>query len=97
LDNVEQALADFRHGVSSGRVAHAYLLLGDPRGAAGELATRMLELLFCRADAPPCGGSCESCRQVRERRHADILWLEPESKSRQIRIEDIREKLIPRI
>lgn len=97
MDNVEQALADFRHGVSSGRVAHAYLLLGDPRGAARELAARMLELLFCRADAPPCGGACEACRQVRERRHADILWIEPESKSRQIRIEDIREKLIPRI
>ena len=45
-----------------------------PRGAGGEFAEGLLALPFGTADAE------------RLRQHADIRWIEPESKSRQIRI-----------
>lgn len=92
----ETARAGFRRAVASGRVAHAWLLAGDPRGAAGEWAGEMLQALFCRGRTPPCG-ACPACRRVVERSHADIVWIEPRSRARQIQIEQVREGVIPRV
>ena len=43
---VEQALALLRQSLAFGRLAHAYLIVGAPRGAAGVLAERVVELLY---------------------------------------------------
>ncbi len=93
---LDAALDGFRESLRRGRAAHAYLVLGHPRGAALRLSERMLQLLFCASATAPCG-ACPACRQVRERAHADALWVEPESKSRQIAIEVIREAVLPRL
>lgn len=74
--------------VSSGRVAHAYLLTG-PKGIGkttiGETFARML---FCTSSARrPCG-VCQSCIQFMSGNHPDFIQLIPKGKS--IKIDDIR-------
>jgi len=54
-------------------VAHAYLLQGAPHGAALRFTEKLLNLIY------------ENHPQVQTRTHPDIFWAEPESKSRQIR------------
>lgn len=75
---VDRALAHFRRAHGAQRLPHAVLVSGHPRGAGGDFAEGLLALAFPGKDA------------VQLRRHADVRWLEPESKSRQIRIEEIR-------
>lgn len=73
-----------------GRLAQAYVVAADPKGQGRTFAVRLLQLLFCQApDQRPCG-ECQPCRQTAQGTLADILWLEPQSASRQIVIEQIR-------
>lgn len=69
-------------GWNDGQLAHAYLLQGAPHGAALRFADKLLNLIF---DNHP---------QVATRAHPDIAWLEPQSKSRQIVIDQVRDDLI---
>lgn len=69
-------------GWSNGQLAHAYLLQGAPHGAALRFANKLLNLIF---DNHP---------QVATHAHPDIAWLEPQSKSRQILIDQVRDDLI---
>ncbi|MBI3986234.1 MAG: hypothetical protein HY343_04915 [Lentisphaerae bacterium] len=85
----DASLDDLKHGLQNGRLAHAYLLVGQPRGNAQALVERFLQLLYCRAsEAGPCG-SCPTCRQVRAHNWPDMLWIEPQKKSRTIQKEQI--------
>jgi DNA polymerase-3 subunit delta' len=63
----------------NGQLAHAYLLQGAPHGAALRFAENLLNLIF------------NSHPQVQTRAHPDIVWMEPQSKSRQIGIDEIRD------
>lgn len=93
---VEQALASLRQSLASGRLAHAYLIVGLPRGAAGVLAERVVALLYCTAPGErPCG-QCAKCRQIAAHAHPDVLWVEPQKKSRGIlmaQIEAVQEHI----
>ena len=81
---VEKALASLRQSLASGRLAHAYLIVGAPRGAAGALAAQVVALLYCTAPGErPCG-QCAQCRQIAAHAHPDVLWVEPQKKSRGI-------------
>jgi len=82
-----------KRAIDAGRPAQGYLIIGPVRGVAMDLAMRILQLLFCRAEEKPCG-TCEGCRHVAERMEADIHWIFPEKKSRIISADQIREKLI---
>lgn len=84
-----QALEWLRHGRAAGRLSHAYLVVGAPRGRALELAQALAQLVFCPHADPPCG-ECPACRRVRERTHPDVAWIEPQKKSREIDVEQIR-------
>lgn len=86
----DELVRAFRHGVDSGRVASAYLIIGAPRGEGLFLAQRILQMLYCAGPEKPCG-SCEGCRHVRERTHADVLWIEPQKKSQRILVDQVRE------
>lgn len=66
-------------GWRNGQLAHAYLLQGAPHGAALRFAEKLLNLIL--ANHP----------QVQTHTHPDIVWLEPQSKSRQIIIDEVRE------
>lgn len=61
------------------QLAHAYLLQGAPHGAALRFAENLLNLIF------------NNHPQVQSRAHPDIVWMEPQSKSRQIGIDEIRD------
>jgi len=88
--NVAKALASFESAVDGGRLAQAYLVVGSLRDEAVPFAQQALQRMFCRGAVPPCG-ECPACRQVVERRHTDIVWIEPEKKSRVVGIDRIRE------
>jgi DNA polymerase-3 subunit delta' len=75
-------------------LAHAHLVVGDPRGDAMEFAVKAGQLVLCGGAEPPCG-RCASCGLVAERKSPDIMWLEPERKSRIISVETVRGTVIP--
>ena len=93
---VDSAFELIRQAHRRSRLAHAYLIAGPTRGAAGELVTRVLQLLFCQAADAPCG-TCARCKQVQARTWADVFWLVPELKSRRISAEAMREKMLAEI
>ncbi len=76
---VDEAYSQIEKAVKAGRPAHAYLVVGNVRGMAGELAERVLHLLFGAGDL---------------RAHPDIHRLAPEKKSRIISVEAMHERLI---
>lgn len=92
LDALHDAFTALTEGWAEGRIAHGYLVAGSPRGDGGVLAKSLAQWLLCAAGegARPCG-VCRSCRLVEEKTHPDVFWLEPESKSRIIRAEPMRE------
>jgi DNA polymerase-3 subunit delta' len=90
---VDEALACLDGARQAGRLAQGYVVEGPLRGEGMELAVRLLSLLFCEMSetaGAPCG-HCRGCRQVTEHTHPDILWLEPQKKSRQISVDQIRD------
>jgi DNA polymerase-3 subunit delta' len=71
------------------------VVVGSPRGQGLQFAESFLKLLLCQTADKPCN-DCIACRQVESHKHVDTLWIEPQSKSRQIVTDDI-ELLIRRI
>ena len=88
VDLHTEAWEGIRKGCESERLAHAYVIVGSPRGQGLQFAQAFLKLLFCRAANKPCN-ECVACRQVENHKHVDTLWIEPQSKARQIVTNDI--------
>lgn len=74
-----------RRSFEAGRLAHAYTVVGSPRGHAAVFADSVLKLIL-GADAP----DSPVARRIEQRAHPDVVWVEPQSKSRQIRVDEIR-------
>ncbi|MDF7826046.1 hypothetical protein P4B35_18595 [Pontiellaceae bacterium B12227] len=89
VDMHAEAWDGIKNGFQSGRLAHAYTIVGSPRGNALHFAESFLKLLFCERAEKPCN-ECTGCRQVEAHKHVDTLWIEPQSKSRQILADDVR-------
>ena len=88
--NLQEEIEHFCRCLEIGRVAHAYIVVGAPRGAGKTFSDAALCAMFCSQDKRPCG-ECRGCRQVSGRTHPDVLWVEPQKKSRIISIEQIRD------
>ncbi len=95
------AVGRIRRRLESDTMAHAWLLLGEDSGSLEQLATAVAMALQCEdppgrspggAGADFCG-RCRSCLQVAARRQADVLRVAPQSKSRVVTIDQIREVL----
>lgn len=86
---IGDARENLRHAFATGRVAHAYLFAGSPRGAAAELAVFTMQLLACGEKNAPCG-ACDTCRQIAARTWCDAFWLSPMKKSRIISVNQMR-------
>lgn len=86
---IEEAKANLKHAVETDRIAHAYLLVGSPRGAAAELAIYIMQLLACKEPNGPCG-TCDTCRQIKDKIWCDAFWLSPIKKSRVISVDQMR-------
>lgn len=85
MSRTEKAWENLTHSLDEGRLAHAYILEGDPRAAGRAFTMRLLHRLFPDAGARLEAGS-----------HPDVLWVEPQSKSRQIVVKQI-DAIIERI
>ncbi len=88
-DQYAEAWEGIRSSFESDRLAHAYVIVGAPRGNALEFAESFLSLLFCSGAEKPCN-ECVGCQQVQAHKHVDTLWIEPQSKSRQIKADEVR-------
>ncbi len=78
-----------------GRLAHAYIVVGAPRGDAMRFAEWVGQLVLCEDPVHgPCG-RCRNCVAVAEHKMVDAKWLEPEKKSRVFSVDAIRDEVIP--
>lgn len=80
---VAEAIEKFEGAVAAGRGNVGWLVCGNLRGSCDEFAKRALAILF---------PGCEE--QIAAGNHPDILHLAPEGKSRTIKVESMREKII---
>ncbi len=82
-----------------GRLAHAYLFDGSDLSQLEAVACTLAKALNC--EKPPRVGQtglpldscdeCLSCKKIQNCNHPDVTWVRPESKSRVITIDQIRE------
>lgn len=78
--------------VARGRFPHALLLAGMPATGKERLALALARLLLChRPSAGHNCGECQACQLSRSGAHGDFLWLQPQEKSRVIKIDQVRE------
>jgi DNA polymerase-3 subunit delta' len=97
----EPHTALLQRSLERGRLGHAYLLEGDEMGTLEVVARTLAKTLNCRnpvqagpeQHAVDCCDTCAPCRHTDQDTHPDIHWLRPESKSRVIRAEQMRELL----
>ena len=86
---LDEAFRHLKSGFESGRPAQAIVVSGAPRAEGQALAEMVLEVMYCTMEKKGCG-HCRSCEQVKKHTHPDILWIEPQKKSRKISIEQVR-------
>lgn len=89
IDLHTEAWEGIRNSCETGRLAHAYIIVGSPRGNALKFAESFLKLLYCESAARPCS-HCTNCRLIDAHKHVDTLWIEPQSKARQIKADEVR-------
>jgi DNA polymerase-3 subunit delta' len=68
------ALALFENSLQTGNLSHAYLFLGPRHVGKTTLAIDLAQALNCSNAEPPCG-ECQSCRRIKDNKHADIIIL----------------------
>jgi hypothetical protein len=91
----EQGVELLQRSLERGRLAHAYLFAGHLLDPLEGLARTLAKTLNClhpikRGDvAVDCCDRCLGCQKVEHGNHADVFWVRPESKLRQIRIRQI--------
>jgi DNA polymerase-3 subunit delta' len=100
-----QSVELLQRSLERGRLAHAYLFTGDQLDALEGLARTLAKTLNCLRPAKrggvavDCCDRCLNCQKIEHGNHADVFWVRPESKSRQIRIGQIvhRDDSPPRV
>jgi len=88
-----------QRSLERGRLAHAYLFTGHQLALLESLARTLAKTLNCQQpvrrtpDGPAidCCDQCPVCRKIDEHSHADVHWARPESKSRVVTVEQMRE------
>jgi DNA polymerase-3 subunit delta' len=88
-----------QRSLERGRLGHAYLFAGGQLNELQAVARTLAKTLNC--EQPPrrtanglaldCCDACLSCRKIDGENHPDVLWIRPESKSRIITIEQMRD------
>ena len=82
----------FRTAVSSDRVSHAYMLIGEAGLGKNALADAFSKMLLCERDPlHPCG-VCHACKQVAAGTHPDVIHVTHE-KPNTIGVDEIRDQL----
>ena len=92
-----QAIRLLQRALERGRLAHAYLFNGSQLEELESLARTLAKTLDClqpllqNGKAVDCCDQCLNCRKIEHANHADVHWVRPESKSRVITIEQMRD------
>jgi DNA polymerase III subunit delta' len=95
----QQVVDLLQRSLGRGRLAHAYLFNGHQISELEALARTLAKTLNClqpvksAPDGPAtdCCDVCASCRKIDGYTHADIHWVRPESKSRIITVDQMRD------
>lgn len=95
----EQGVRLLQRSLARGRLAHAYLFSGPQLDGLETLARTLAKTLNCQqpvrstsgAAATDCCDACLVCRKIDGENHGDVHWVRPESKTRIITIEQIRD------
>ena len=101
----EQGVELLQRSLERGRLAHAYLFTGHQLDQLEGLARTLAKTLNCLHPvkrggvAVDCCDRCLNCQKIEHGNHADVFWVRPESKSRQIKIGQIvrRDDSPPRV
>jgi len=92
-----QGVQLLQRSLERGRLAHAYLLNGHHLDELEVIARTLAKTLNCErpleknGTAVDCCEQCPVCRKIENATHADAHWVRPESKSRIITIDQVRE------
>lgn len=96
-----QVVELLQRSLARGRLGHAYLFTGNQLEELERAARALAKTLNCQQ--PPrraenglpldCCDRCLNCRKIDEDNHADVRWVRPESKSRIVTIDQVRELL----
>lgn len=93
----QQATALLQRSLERGRLAHAYLFIGDDLDELEAMSRTLAKTLNCHSPRRIGGAAvdscdaCASCRKIDQAQHADVQWFRPEMRSRQISVEQVRE------
>ncbi|HZL43388.1 MAG TPA: hypothetical protein VFD66_08925 [Verrucomicrobiae bacterium] len=94
----EQGVHLLQRSLERGRLGHAYLLIGHELNELEGLARALAKTLNCLQPVRGAGGvgidscdQCVNCRKIEQSNHPDVHWLRPESKSRVITIDRMRD------
>src|SRR5258708_2149599 len=95
----KQVVQLLQRSLERGRLAHAYLFTGHQLTELEALARTLAKTLNCQhpvrqtpgGPAIDCCDKCLSCRKIDGHSHADVHWVRPESKSRVITIDQMRD------
>jgi len=86
-----------QRSLERGRLAHAYLFAGEEESPLEGIARTLAKTLNClnpvkqSGVAIDCCDQCLSCQKIEHLNHGDVRWIRPESKSRVITIDQMRE------
>ena len=86
-----------QRSLERGRLGHAYLFVGDEIGELENLAATLAKVLNCLQPvrvgtvATDCCDECVNCRKIEHGNHADVHWVRPESRSRVVTIDQMRD------
>ncbi|MGA9778277.1 MAG: ATP-binding protein [Limisphaerales bacterium] len=92
-----QGVQLLQRSLARGRLGHAYLFTGHRLEELELLAKMLAKTLNCRKPvrtsgvATDCCDECLSCRKIDHETHVDIHWARPESRSRVVTVEQMRE------
>lgn len=82
----------FSDALAGGHLPHALLLVGGQYSGKAQLALAMSRLLLCSQgeNGNNCG-HCHACELSASGNHGDFRWVQPQEKSRVIKIDQVRE------
>src|SRR6185436_20381512 len=92
-----QGVQLLQRSLERGRLAHAYLFSGHELSELEAIARTLAKTLNCEQPlrkggiAVDCCDQCLACRKIEHLNHADVHWVRPESKSRIITVDQVRE------